>query len=243
MRFRFSEGLLLFRENTANMKLSIIIPVYNERQTIEEILERVKKSPLEKEIIIVDDCSTDGTREWLQSLKDDDVKIVLHQKNQGKGAAVRTAIKEVSGEVTIIQDADLEYDPADYPLLLDPIIRFDADAVYGSRFLGPHRVFLFWHYLGNKFLTTIANLLYDTMLSDMETCYKVIKTNVLQGLQLKSNRFDIEPEITAKLFKRKHKIFEVPISYSGRGYEEGKKITAIDGLKALWALIKFRFFD
>lgn len=225
------------------MKLSIIMPVYNERQTIEEILMRVKKSPLEKEIIIVDDDSTDGTREWLQSLKDDEVKVIFHQQNRGKGAAVRTGIEEASGEVTIIQDADLEYDPADYPLLLDPIIRFGADAVYGSRFLGPHRVFLFWHYLGNKFLTTITNILYDTMLSDMETCYKAVRTEILKGLHLRSDTFDIEPEITAKLFKRKLKIFEVPISYSGRDYEEGKKITAIDGLRALWALLKFRFFD
>lgn len=225
------------------MKLTVIIPVYNERQTIEEILMRVKKTPLEKEIIIVDDGSTDGTREWLESLKNDEIKVILQPKNRGKGAAVRRGIQEASGEVTIIQDADLEYDPADYPLLLDPMIRFAADAVYGSRFLGPHRVFLFWHYLGNKFLTTITNILYDTMLSDMETCYKAVRTDILKGLKLKSDTFDIEPEITAKLFKKKLKIFEVPISYSGRGYEEGKKITAIDGFRALWALLKFRFFD
>jgi glycosyltransferase involved in cell wall biosynthesis len=225
------------------MKLTIIIPVYNERQTIEEILMRVRQSPLDKEIIVVDDGSTDGTREWLQSLKEDVIRVILHPKNSGKGAAVRTGIQEASGEVTIIQDADLEYDPADYPLLLDPMIRFGADAVYGSRFLGPHRVFLFWHYLGNKLLTTITNILYDTMLSDMETCYKAVRTDILKGLKLKSNTFDIEPEITAKLFKRKLKIFEVPISYSGRSYEEGKKITGIDGFRALWALFKFRFFD
>ncbi len=225
------------------MKLTIIIPVYNERQTIEEILMRVKQSPLEKEVIIVDDGSTDGTRDWLQTLKEDEIKVLLHPKNRGKGAAVRTGIQEASGEVTIIQDADLEYDPADYPSLLDPMIRFGADAVYGSRFLGPHRVFLFWHYLGNKLLTTITNILYDTMLSDMETCYKAVRTDVLKELKLKSNTFDIEPEITAKLFKRKLKIFEVPISYSGRSYEEGKKITAIDGFRALWTLFKFRFFD
>lgn len=225
------------------MKLTIIIPVYNERHTIEEILMRVRQSPLEKEIIIVDDGSTDGTREYLQSLREDAIRVIFHPKNRGKGAAVRTGIQEASGEVTIVQDADLEYNPADYPLLLDPMIRFGADAVYGSRFLGPHRVFLFWHYLGNKLLTTLANILYDTMLSDMETCYKAVRTDILKKLELKSDTFDIEPEITAKLFKRKLRIFEVPISYSGRSYEEGKKITFIDGFRALWALFKFRFFD
>ncbi|MEW5806032.1 MAG: glycosyltransferase family 2 protein [Acidobacteriota bacterium] len=225
------------------MKLSIIIPVYNERSTIEEVLSCVKRSPLEKEIIIVDDYSTDGTRGVLQTLNDIAVKVFFHSRNRGKGAAVRTGIEAATGDIIIIQDADLEYNPEEYQILIEPIVHNKADAVYGSRFLGKHRVFLFWHYLGNKFLTFLTNILYDTMLTDMETCYKAVKADVMKSLHLRSDRFDIEPEITAKLFKKKYRVFEVPISYSGRDYREGKKITWKDGVIALWTLLKYRFTD
>lgn len=223
--------------------------MYNELPTIQSIVEKVQAVNLPKEIIIVDDCSTDGTREILKNLKlksqipGDNLIIHYHTRNQGKGAAIQTGLQFVTGDVVIIQDADLEYDPQDYPSLLKPILEKNADVVYGSRFLGSHRVFMFWHYLGNKFLTFITNLLFDTMLSDMETCYKAFKTEVIKGLNLKSRGFNIEPEITAKVFKKKYKVFEVPISYDGRGYEEGKKITWKDGFGAIYTLFKYRFKD
>ncbi|MCJ7507214.1 MAG: glycosyltransferase family 2 protein [candidate division Zixibacteria bacterium] len=225
------------------MKLSIIMPVFNERNTIKEIIERVKCVDIDKEIIIVDDYSMDGTRDILKTFIDDNIKVIYHNKNRGKGAAVRTGLSHVSGEIVIIQDADLEYDPRDYKALIRPIIEGRGDAVYGSRFLGEHRVFLFWHYLGNKFLTFITNVLYNAMLSDMETCYKAFRTDIIISIKIRSNSFNIEPEITAKLFKKKYRVYEVPITYSGRSYEEGKKITWKDGFKALYTLIKFRFMD
>ncbi len=226
------------------MKLSVIIPVYNELPTIKILLERVQAVKLDKEIIIVDDFSTDGTQQILKGLSGDNLTIEYHQRNQGKGIAIQTALKRVSGDIVIIQDADLEYDPQDYPILIKPIVEKGADVVYGSRFLGSHRVFMFWHYVGNKFLTTVSNVLFDTMLSDMETGFKVFKTEVIRGLNLKSKGFSIEPEITAKVFKNKrYKVFEVPITYDGRGYAEGKKITWRDGITALYTLLKYRFMD
>lgn len=229
--------------------LTVIIPVFNEKATIVEILRRVAAVPIPKEIIVVDDGSTDGTREILQRLGRDshpygDLKVVFHKKNCGKGAAVRTGISQVRGQTVIIQDADLEYDPREYPQLLGPILDGRADVVYGSRFLGgPHRVLYFWHYLGNKLITLLSNLLTNLNLSDMETCYKAFRREVLQSIRLKSNRFEFEPEITLKVAKKGYRVYETPISYSGRSYAEGKKITWMDGLKTLWALLRFRLFD
>ncbi len=225
------------------MKLSVIMPVYNEIGTIETILERVRAVPLEKEIVLVDDGSTDGTREFLKALNESNIRVVLHEKNQGKGAAIRTGVQHVTGDMVIIQDADLEYSPEEYPKLVKPIVEGKADVVYGSRFLGCHRVFLFYHFLGNKFLTWMTNILYNTMLTDMETCYKVFRTEILRGINITCDRFNFEPEITAKVFKQRLRVYEMPISYDGRGYEEGKKITWRDALPAMWALIKFRFSD
>jgi len=226
------------------------MPVYNEVATVEEIVRRVIEADagLAKELIIVDDGSTDGTREVLEGLKArfarEDIKIFYQERNQGKGAAVRKAFAQASGDILVIQDADLEYDPADIKSLLQPILEGKADVVYGSRFLGgPHRVLLFWHYVGNKFLTTLANALYNINLSDMETCYKAFKKEVVDSLTIRQNRFGIEPELTAKVAKRGFRLYEVPISYSGRGYEEGKKITWKDGFRALWVLFKYRFRD
>ncbi len=230
------------------MRLSIIIPVYNEVNTIREIINRVDAVELDKEIIIVDDCSTDGTRELIKDIRDNgkfnsDLRVVYHSKNQGKGAAIRTGINYTNGDIVIIQDADLEYDPEDYRILIKPIIEGKADIVYGSRFLGIHRCFMFWHYMGNKLLTGIANILFNTILSDMETCYKAFRTEVIKDIKIKSNRFNFEPEITAKVLKRKLRIYEVPISYTGREYSEGKKINWKDGLRAIYALIKYRLMD
>lgn len=224
-------------------KLSIIMPVYNEKETINKILERVKETNFEKEIIVVDDFSTDGTREILMAQTDNNIKVFYHSKNMGKGAAIKTGLQYVTGEIVIIQDADLEYDPEDYPHLIKPIIKNKASVVYGSRFTGEHKNMFFWHYIGNKFLTLVTNVLYDTTLSDMETCYKAFKTEVIKGIKLRSNRFDFEPEITAKVLKQGHRIYEVPISYSGRERDEGKKITWRDGITALYCLIKYRFMD
>ncbi len=233
-------------------KLSVIIPAYNERHTIEEILRRVKETPIdadlhvEKEIIIVDDGSTDGTREILARIAEEqpDVRVLFHDRNQGKGAAIRTALRYATGDYVVIQDADLEYDPRDYSVLLRPLVEGKADVVYGSRFLGPHRAFLFLHYLGNKFLNLVTNILYDTILTDMETCYKMFRTDVIKSLPLKARGFEFEPEVTAKVLKRGYRVFEVPISYSGRDFSEGKKIHPWkDGLRALWTLIKYRFVD
>jgi len=228
------------------MKLSIVIPVYNERDTLPKILERIRKVPIDKEIILVDDGSTDGTCDYLRDLagkRDPGIRVYFHEKNRGKGAALRTGFREVRGDVVIIQDADLEYDPEEYPRLLAPILDGRADVVYGSRFLGgPHRVLFFWHYLGNKALTLLSNVLTNLNLSDMETCYKVFRAEVLRDLELTADRFDIEPEITVKLARKGCRIYETPISYSGRDYKEGKKITWKDAFPAAWALIKYRFF-
>ncbi|MGD8382975.1 MAG: glycosyltransferase family 2 protein [Syntrophobacterales bacterium] len=228
------------------MRLSVVIPVYNEVETIKEIVSRVQAVDLEKEIIIVDDASTDGTRELLQedTFSLENIRVLYHDHNQGKGAALRTGFESATGDIVIIQDADLEYDPREYPVLLEPILDGRADIVYGSRFLGgPHRVLFFWHYLGNKFLTLLSNAMTNLNLTDMETCYKVFRREVLSGIQLKSNRFGFEPEFTAKIAKKDFRIYETPISYSGRTYAEGKKIGWKDGVKAIVAILWFRFFD
>jgi len=226
------------------IKLSIIIPVYNEKKTIRVLIEKISLIDIPKEIIIVDDYSSDGTREILAEIESDEVKVFYHERNMGKGAAVRTAVKHVTGDIVIIQDADLEYDPRDYPALIRPIVEDRADVVYGSRFLGgPHRVLFFWHYVGNRIITTFSNILSNLNLTDMETGYKAFRSEVIQSLNLKSNRFGFEPEVTMKLAKAKYRIYEVPISYWGRDYSEGKKITWKDGIAALFHIIRFRFFD
>ena len=226
------------------MKLSIIIPVYNEKSTILAIVKKVLSAPYQKEVIIVDDCSNDGTRDLLKTLNDKDILLLFHDKNCGKGKAIQTALEKVTGDIVLIQDADMEYDPAEYPSLLAPILDGRADVVYGSRFLGaPHRVLLFWHYLGNLIFTLLANVLYNINLTDMGTCYKALRTEVIKALDLKSLRFGIEAEITAKVCKRKLRIFETPISYNGRTYREGKKITWRDSFVYLYSLLRFRFFD
>ena len=228
------------------MKISVVMPVYNEVDTIEEILSRVNSVAMDKEIIVVDDFSTDGTRERLEEIVQDQdhLKVLYHDRNKGKGAALRTGFASLTGDVVIIQDADLEYDPVEYPRLLEPILDGRADVVYGSRFLGgPHRVLFFWHYVGNKFLTLLSNALTNLNLTDIETCYKVFRSKILKDIDFKSNRFGFEPEFTAKVAKRKLRIYEVPISYSGRTYSEGKKITWKDGLMALAQIIWYRVFD
>jgi len=228
------------------MKVSIVIPVYNEKTTITEILRRVQavKLGLAREIVIVDDCSNDGTSDILKRLaKRPGLKIVFHDKNQGKGAALRTGFSRASGDIILVQDADLEYDPREYPRLLEPILDGRADVVYGSRFLsGPHRVFFFWHYVGNKLLTTFSNMVSNLNLTDMETCYKVFKREVLQKIRLRSERFGFEPEITIKLAKLRCRIYEVPVSYAGRDYSEGKKIGWKDGLAAVYHILRFGLF-
>lgn len=228
------------------MKLSIIIPVYNEKNTVNKIIQQVQDVELEmeKEIILIDDGSTDGTREILKNLEYPNVKVKLQEKNQGKGSALQTGFSLATGDYVIIQDADLEYDPREYPVLLTPLLDGRADAVYGSRFLGgPHRVLFFWHYIGNKMLTTLSNMLSNLNLTDMETCYKVFRKEILDKITIKSKRFGIEPEITMKLARQKCRIYEVPISYSGRDYTEGKKIGWKDGVAAIYHLFRFRFFD
>lgn len=220
------------------------MPVYNEEGTIEEIVSRVLAVPLPIELIVVDDGSTDKTRALLSKLAEGrQLKVFLQDENRGKGAAVRKGFAEASGDIFIIQDADLEYSPEEYPELIELIVRGKADAVYGSRFLGRHRAFLFTHYLGNRFLTLVTNVLYNTILTDMETCFKAIRADRVRQMTLRSNRFGIEPEITAKLFKMGCRVYEVPITYEGRGYEEGKKISWKDGLEALWVLLKYRVVD
>jgi glycosyltransferase involved in cell wall biosynthesis len=225
--------------------LSVIIPVYNEEATLEEIVDRVQRAPfpLEKELLIVNDASVDGTRRILDRLEGGNIRVFHHDVNRGKGAAIRTAQPHVTGDLVIVQDADLEYYPEEYGLLAAPILDGRADVVYGTRFLGTHRVFLYWHYLGNRLLTWITNILYNTMLSDMETCFKMCRAEIFRGVALETNRFGFEPEFTAKVFKRHCKVYEVPISYNGRGYEEGKKITWRDGIAALYFLLKYRFRD
>jgi glycosyltransferase involved in cell wall biosynthesis len=227
------------------MKLSVIIPVYNEVENIEEILKRVKATKKADEIVVVDDGSQDGTRDLLKKLDGKEkVRVILHEKNQGKGAAVRTGLDAAAGEILLIQDADLEYDPRDYPTLLQPLEEGIADVVYGSRFLGgPRRVTMYWHMIANKLLTFMTNILYDTILSDMETGYKVFRRKVVDGMKLRSKRFDFEPEFTAKVLKRHHRIYEVPISFNPRDYSQGKKIKLKDAFEAVWTLLKYRFVD
>lgn len=225
------------------MKLSVIIPVYNEENTIIEIVNQVRKVEFDTEIIIVDDGSMDGTKEKLNLLNHKNVIIRHHDRNMGKGAAIRTGLKEVTGDYVLIQDADLEYDPNEYELMFIPVRKWDAQVVYGSRFSGVRKNMFLLNYMGNKFLTLLTNILYNTILSDMETCYKLFKSDVILNLKLHSNRFDFEPEVTAKILKQGIRIWEVPISYAGREIHEGKKITWKDGLVALWCLIKYRFVD
>jgi glycosyltransferase involved in cell wall biosynthesis len=229
------------------MKLSIVMPVYNERETLSEILRQVRAVEMpgiEKEILVVDDGSTDGSRDILgEEAQAGDLRALYHDENRGKGAAVRTGIEEATGDLILIQDADLEYDPRDYPTLIQPIVEGRVAVVYGSRFLGPRKAMLFWHMLGNKLLTLTTNILYNTILSDMETCYKCFRADTIKGIPLRSRRFEFEPEITAKVLKRGHRIFEVPISYYGREYHEGKKIGWRDAPVAFWTLIKYRFVD
>src|SRR5215831_9091028 len=245
-------------------KLSVVIPVYNEQDTLAEILRRVIEDPTRKEIILVDDFSTDGSREKLEKMVQlqaagesvafaedggetiplKDLRIFFQEKNQGKGAALRRAFAEVTGDIVLVQDADLEYDPRDYPKLLEPIVDGRADVVYGSRFLGgPQRVHYFWHYVANRMLTLLSDMATNLKLTDMETCYKVFRREVLKDIQIKSDRFGFEPEITAKVAKGDWRVYEVPISYAGRTYEEGKKITWKDGVKALWCIVWFSIAD
>ena len=224
-------------------KLSVVIPVYNEKKSLLEIIQRVQLVPIEKEIILVDDFSTDGTRDLLHDLEKQEFKVLYHEKNKGKGAALRTGFQHATGEFVIVQDADLEYDPNDYLKLLQPILDGKADVVYGSRFSGYRRNMTSLHTLGNLFLTGITNLFYRTSITDMETCYKLFRRATIQGIRIECNRFNFEPEVTAKLLKRGLRIVEVPISYSGRSFSEGKKITWRDGFSAVWTLIKYRFTE
>jgi glycosyltransferase involved in cell wall biosynthesis len=224
--------------------LSVVMPAYNEQATIEEIVRRVVAVPLRTELIVVDDGSKDQTREILTRLAAElPIKVIFQPSNGGKGAALRRGFEEITGDLVAIQDADLEYSPEEFPELIDLIVQGRADVVYGSRFLGRHRVFMFTHYVGNRIVTLLTNILYNTMLSDMETCYKVMRAEVLRSFQLESNGFGIEPELTAKIFKRGYRVYEVPITYDGRGYDEGKKITWRDGFVALWVLLKYRFTE
>ena len=224
------------------MLLSVIMPVYNEKATIRTIVERVMAVPIEKELIIVDDGSKDGTRDILKEFAGrENIKVILHSKNMGKGAAIATGLKHFSGDFVIIQDADLEYHPEEYLRLLEPLLKGEADVVYGSRFKGSGRAFLFWHKIGNLILNLVTNLLYNSTLTDMETCYKTFRRDIIKDMKIESRRFNFEPEITAKILKRHCRVFEVPITYSGRDFSEGKKITWKDGFSALWTLIKFRF--
>jgi glycosyltransferase involved in cell wall biosynthesis len=233
-----------FRGRLADPLLSVVMPVYNERETVEEIVRRVLAVPVRLQLIVVDDGSKDGTRDILTGLQRElGFELVLQERNQGKGAALRRGFEEVRGDLVIIQDADLEYSPEEYPELIELICQGRADVVYGSRFLGRHRVFMFSHYLGNRIVTLLTNILYNTMLTDMETCYKVMRAEIVKGMTLQSNGFGIEPEMTAKIFKGGYRVYEIPITYDGRGYDQGKKITWRDGFVALWVLIKFRVTD
>jgi glycosyltransferase involved in cell wall biosynthesis len=227
-------------------KLSVVIPVYNEERWIREVIARVQAVDIPKEIIIVDDCSKDGTRDILRTITDDNVRIFFQEINQGKGAALRRGFQEATGSVVLVQDADLEYDPAEYPRLLQPIMENKADVVFGSRFIGDrHRVLYYWHSVANWGLTLLSNMFTNLNLTDMETCYKVFRREVLAEMKLKSNRFGFEPEVTAKVAKRRPswRVYEVPISYSGRTYEEGKKIGLKDAFNALYCILRYRYFD
>ncbi len=224
--------------------LSVIVPVYNEEKTLREILRRIDEVDVEKEILIVDDFSTDSTREILKEIESDRVRVFLHDRNRGKGAAIRTAIPHLRGDIALIQDADLEYSPAEYPRLIKPIADGKADVVYGSRFKGEEvRVHLYWHYVGNKLLTTVSNMFTNLNLTDMETCYKAFRSDILKGIPLKANRFGFEPEITAKIARRRCRVYEVPISYDGRDYAEGKKIGWKDAVAAFYFILRFRISD
>lgn len=224
--------------------LSVVMPAYNEEATIEEIIRRVLAVRMRIQLIVVDDGSRDRTREILAGLeKELGFELLLQERNQGKGAALRRGFAAVKGDLVVIQDADLEYSPEEYPDLVQLICEGRADVVYGSRFLGRHRVFMFSHYLGNRIVTLLTNILYNTMLTDMETCYKVMRSEVVKGMNLQSNGFGIEPEMTAKIFKGGHRVYEIPITYDGRGYDQGKKITWLDGFVALWVLLKYRVID
>ncbi|MBZ0258203.1 glycosyltransferase family 2 protein [bacterium] len=226
------------------MLLSVIMPVYNECETIGEIIDMVMNEPTPKELIIIDDCSVDGTRDFLQSYSREGVRILFHEVNQGKGAAIRTGQQHASGDIVIIQDADLEYDPNDYSRLIRPIEHNNADVVYGSRFIGEEkRVLYFWHSLGNKFLTLLSNMMTNLNLSDMETCYKAFRTETFKKIKIESDSFGMEPELTAKVAKMGCRVYEVPISYHGRSYSEGKKITWRDGFTAIWCIIKFNLLQ
>jgi glycosyltransferase involved in cell wall biosynthesis len=240
-----------------DLVLSVVIPAYNEKGTIHEILRLVREVPIRKEIIVVDDCSTDGTREILRGMeaRDADLRVIYHERNQGKGAALRTGFRHVTGQIVIVQDADLEYEPAQYPQLIQPIVEDKADVVFGSRFIGEtHRVLYFWHSLANKFLTLLSNAFTNLNLTDMEVCYKVFRREVIQGIQLKSDRFGFEPEVTAKVARftfpgrdgrpaRRCRVYEIPVSYHGRTYQEGKKIGIKDGFQALFCIFKYAFLD
>jgi glycosyltransferase involved in cell wall biosynthesis len=224
------------------MKVSVVVPCFNEKATLGALLDRVRQAPFDKEIIVVDDCSTDGTRDLLQGpLAGAADKILFHEVNRGKGAALRTGFAAAGGDCVIVQDADLEYDPFEIPRLLEPVVQGKADVVFGSRFMGggPHRVHFFWHYVGNRFLTLLSNMFTNLNLTDMETCYKLLRRDILQGLTLREDRFGFEPEITAKVAAAKCRVYEVGISYSGRGYEEGKKIGWKDGVRALYCIVKY----
>jgi glycosyltransferase involved in cell wall biosynthesis len=233
-------------EETHNYrKLSVIVPVFDERNTVVEIVRRMRAVdlPVELEVVIVDDGSTDGTRDVLRQLGDSTVRVITHDANRGKGAAIRSGLAHVHGDLVLVQDADLEYDPEDWPKLLAPILRGKARVVYGSRFTGERRNMLFLHWVGNRFLSLVTNILYNTTLSDMETCYKLFDRSLLDGITLRAERFEFEPEVTAKILRRGIRIYEVPISYTGREFDEGKKITWRDGFVALWTLVKYRFKD
>ena len=224
-----------------NIKLSVVVPIYNERKSLLDIVQKIQGVAINKEIILVDDFSTDGTRDLLRGLANQGLMILYHEKNMGKGAALRTGFQHATGDYVIVQDADLEYDPNDYPKLLQPILEGKADVVYGSRFSGNRSNMMSLHSFGNQFLTWMTNLLYRTAITDMETCYKLFKRPTIQGIKIECNRFNFEPEITAKILKRGLRIVEVPISYSGRSFSEGKKITWRDGFSAIWTLVKYRF--
>jgi len=223
------------------VRLTVVIPVFNEHKTVTDLLRRVREIPLDLEVIVVDDGSTDGTRDLLPDLEGTLVdQLIFHEVNKGKGAALRTGFAHATGDVVVVQDADLEYDPHELPLLLEPILSGKADAVYGSRFLGgPHRVLFFWHSVGNRFLTLMSNMFTDVNLTDMETCYKMVRRELLQSLPLSANRFGIEPELTARLAQAEARIYELPISYHGRSYAEGKKIGWKDGVSAIWSILKY----